>query len=143
MERPSLGRTRGIALGALVLLGLLTVTWFVAFRGDPAPAPPPRLVGQAIVVEVRNASTKAGLARRVAQLLRERGVDVIYFGTAEGRRDSTTVLVRRGDISRGHEIARLLGGVVTVRAAADSLLRVDATVLIGADYRLPADRLRP
>lgn len=115
----------------------------MAFRGDPPPAPPPRLVGQAIVVEVRNATAKAGLARRVAQLLRERGVDVIYFGTALERRDSTTVLVRRGDLARGHEIARLLGGTVTVRAALDSLLRVDATVLIGTDYRLPSDRLRP
>lgn len=126
-----------------MLLGVLAATWFLAFRGEPTPAPPPRLAGQAIVVEVRNASAKAGLARRVAQLLRERGVDVIYFGSAEIRRDSTTVLVRRGDLARGHEVARLLGGSVVVRAAPDSLLRVDATVLIGANYRLPADRLRP
>jgi len=64
---------------------------------------------------------------------------VIYFGTAAVPVDSTTVVVRRGDQARGHQIARLLGPVRVVMAA-DSLLRLDVTVLLGADYRLPKDR---
>jgi predicted nuclease with RNAse H fold len=76
------------------------------------------------------------LGRQVARLLREQGVDVVYVGTSPARPDSTTVLVRRGDRSRGREIAQLLGGA-RVREEPDSLLRVDVTVLLGADYRFP------
>lgn len=92
------------------------------------------------IVEVRNGTSRAGLARQVARLLREQGVDVVYVGTSAARPDSTTVLVRRGNLALGQEVARLLGGA-KVRAAPDSLLRVDLTVLLGADYRFPKGRL--
>jgi hypothetical protein len=91
------------------------------------------------VVEVRNGSGRPGLARQVTRLLRERGVDVIYFGTAAAATDSTTVLVRRGDPARGHQVARALGRARVV-VALDTLLRLDATVVLGADYRFPKDR---
>ena len=93
-----------------------------------------------IIVEVRNGTSRVGLARQVARLLREQGVDVVYVGTSPARPDSTTVLVRRGALARGNEMARLLGGA-QVRAAPDSLLRVDLTILLGADYRFPKGRL--
>ncbi len=93
-----------------------------------------------IIVEVRNGTTRAGLGRQVARLLRENGVDVVFVGTSSARADSTTILVRRGDLARGHEIARLLGGV-RVRSGPDSLLRVDLTIVLGADYRHPKGRL--
>ena len=70
----------------------------------------------------------------MTRLLRERGVDVIYFGSAPAT-DSTRILVRRGEMGPAREVARLVGG--TVVWAPDSLLRVDLTVLLGADYRLP------
>jgi hypothetical protein len=89
------------------------------------------------VAEVRNGTSRPGLARQVTKLLRQRGVDVIYFGTAPPA-DSTAILVRRGDPASGREVARLLG-TGSVKVAPDTLLRVDLTVLLGADYRLPKD----
>jgi hypothetical protein len=105
-----------------------------ADRADAAP-----IAGRAIVVEVRNASGRPGLARQVTRLLREKGVDVISFGTAGEPADSTTVLVRRGDQSRGHQVARMLGRARVVMAP-DTLVRLDLTVVLGADYQLPKDR---
>ncbi len=89
-----------------------------------------------MVVEVLNASGQSGLARQVTRLLRERGLDVIYFGNASVKEDSTLVLVRRGDASQGSQVARALGSGL-VRARPDTVPRVDVTVLLGLDYRLP------
>lgn len=87
-----------------------------------------------IVAEVLNAAggspPRRGLARIGARFLRERGVDVVAYGTADTTVDSTLVLVRRGDLDRGRDVARVLGGTAVV-ARLDSTLRVDVTVLLG------------
>lgn len=86
-----------------------------------------------IVAEVLNAGgspPRRGLARVGARFLRERGVDVVSYGTADTTVDSTLVLVRRGDLDRGRDVARVLGGTAVV-ARPDSTLRVDVTVLLG------------
>lgn len=131
MERSRFAALRRQLLGALALAALL------ACGGGPRPPGADEGVGERVVVEVLNASGRAGLARQVTRLLRQRGLDVIYFGNASNRQDSTLVLVRRGELSQGSRVARALGGGV-LRARPDSLPRVDVTVLLGADYRLPA-----
>lgn len=101
----------------------------------PAWAPDGR-----VTAEVLNGSGRPGLARQVTRFLRQRDVDVLYFGTAAAETDSTRILVRRGDLVRGHRAARALGqGLVS--AAPDTLLRVDVTILLGRDYRPPAGAL--
>ncbi len=107
-----------------------------------AVAPPRRAPGSppAVVAEVRNASGRSGLARQVTRLLRERGIDVVYFGNAAQEVDSTIVLVRRGPLPPGEAVARVLG-VKRLVAAPDPKPRVDVTVLLGRDYRFPKDRL--
>lgn len=140
MEQPGSRLARWASLGAIAIAAAAAVIWGARSGVGPAEGLASiSAVGRTIVVEVRNASGRPGLARQVTRLLREKGVDVIYFGTAAAATDSTTVLVRRGDQSRGHQIARLLGRARVVMAA-DSLLRLDATVLLGGDYRLPKDR---
>lgn len=134
MERP--GLARGLALTALVASLIAGGAWLVARRGAGSAPGAVALPGQRIVVEVLNGSGQTGLARRVTRLLRERGVDVIYFGTAVRLADSTRVLVRRGEPARGHEVARALGAGV-VRVEPDTLLRVDVTVVLGRDFRMP------
>jgi hypothetical protein len=114
------------------------------FAGRPDPAMPLAVVsgsGPSLVAEVRNASQRPGLARLVTRLLREQGVDVVYFGSLDPTEalDSTVVLVRRGDAERGQRVARLLGQA-QVKVATDTLLRVDVTILLGRDYRLPKGR---
>ena len=129
------------ALTAAVLAAAVVVALLSRRRGgaglDTGPA---SATAHGVVVEVRNGTNRAGLARQVARLLREEGVDVVYVGTSSARPDSTTILVRRGPLARGHEVARLLGGA-RVRQEPDSLVRVDLTVLLGADYRFPKGRL--
>jgi hypothetical protein len=134
---------RRLALGKLGLAGgLLAAIALVGAPPEPRAAPDPTrslsATGRTIVAEVRNGTNRPGLARQVTKLLRQRGVDVIYFGTAPAA-DSTAILVRRGDPANGREVARLLG-VGPVKVVPDTLLRVDLTVLLGADYRLPKDQ---
>lgn len=139
-----------IVAGSLLAVALvLAGRWARGAREERAPLPRSSvaLVGQAggvqrgLVVEVINATGREGLARQVTRLLREQGVDVVYFGSTDRRPDSTTVMVRRGqDPERGRPVARLMG-TKRVTVETDSTRRVDLTILLGADYRFPADRL--
>lgn len=134
-------RRRVVAVAVVALLGVVAaaVLWRAGGAAGFVDAEAPVAL-QGVLVEVRNGTSRSGLARQATRLLRERGVDVIFVGTSSARPDSTTVLVRRGSVVRGHELARLLGGA-PVRSELDSLLRVDLTVLLGADFRLPKGRI--
>jgi LytR cell envelope-related transcriptional attenuator len=94
-----------------------------------------------ITVEVLNGTKRQGLARVATRVLREQGIDVVFFGNADALTDSTQVVVRRGPISRGKEVVELLGAGM-MRVVPDTLRRVDATVIIGSDYH-PALPLHP
>jgi len=134
------GKRRTSALAAVAVVGLIVALVVWRLGGSVLDADFVSASTRGVVVEVRNGTNRSGLARQVARLLREQGVDVVYVGTSSARPDSTTVLVRRGDLARGHAVARMLGGA-RVRPEPDSLVRVDLTVLLGADYRLPKGRL--
>ena len=105
------------------------------------PRRPPRLPtllipgdsGRAITVEVLNETTIDGLARDVARRLRGRGIDVVSMGTSAGRdRDSTAILVRRGDTTAAAAVKRALGAGRISREL-DPHRLLDASVLIGRD----------
>ncbi len=136
-------RFRVIALGALVVAGLGAGAW-VLLRGDGGKGPAataPLLGGDHIVVEVLNGSGRRGLARTATRALRRAGFDVVYFGTVSDSIRTTQVLARRGDSLAAARVARALGaGQAGVKS--DTLLRVDVTVLLGADYHPPPE-LRP
>lgn len=90
-----------------------------------------------VVVEVLNGTDKSGLARVGARVLRKAGFDVVYLATAPAV-DSTTVLVRRGDLDEGQRVRKVLGtGKVTM--ARDSTRHVDVTVILGPDFRTPTE----
>jgi hypothetical protein len=98
--------------------------------GHPYAVPAP---GQRIRVEVLNGTRRPGFARIATRALRGRGLDVVFFGTGPAV-DSTRILVRRGDSGQGRDVADALGaGRVFIQA--DTLRRVDVSVLLGADYR--------
>ena len=99
--------------------------------GDRAPA---------ITVEVLNASGRLGDARVGTRLLRQAGIDVVYFGNAsEGGLDSTRIVVRRGAAKVGERVRAALGQG-RVEVALDSAKLLDVSVLLGADF---ASRSRP
>ncbi len=90
-----------------------------------------------ILVEVLNGSGRTGLGRMGTRRLRRMGVDVVYFGNAEST-DSTQVIARRGDRGRAEKVRDALGvGKVVVQA--DTLRRVDVSVVLGHDYQPDED----
>lgn len=90
-----------------------------------------------VVVEVLNGTDRSGLARVGARVLRKGGLDVVYLATAPAV-DSTTVLVRRGELESGQRVRKLLGSG-KVRVARDSTRHVDVTVILGPDFREPEE----
>jgi hypothetical protein len=94
-----------------------------------------------IKVEVLNATKTRGLARRATLFLRDRGFDVVAIGTAPQERPETIVLDRSGHPAWAQLIARAMGAKVESRP--DSLRYVDATVLVGDNWRPPAQPFYP
>lgn len=118
----------------LVGMAVAAILWFR--RGDKSPVVTLPKTTQTITVEVLNGTDRRGLARQVTRVLREEGVDVIYFGSAEDSSHLTQILVRRGEKAKGEELRRLLG-VGRVVSKPDSLRRLDLTLILGDDYVLP------
>ena len=103
--------------------------------GDASPGHPiPGDQGPAITVEVLNANGRSGDARVGTRVLREAGIDVVYFGNAsESGLDSTRIIVRRGAGKVGERVRAVLGqGRVEVQLDSSRLL--DVSVLLGADF---------
>jgi hypothetical protein len=129
-----------IAAAAFALLSVIVVLLRprreqVAGHAYAIPAP-----GKRIRVEVLNGTRRPGLARAATRALRERGLDVVFFGGGPPA-DSTRIFVRRGDPGQGRDVAEALGGG-RVSIEPDTLRRVEVTVLLGRDWR-PRMPLRP
>lgn len=92
------------------------------------------------MVEVLNSTRAVGLARVATRVLRDAGIDVVYFGSDTGAAlDSTQVLLRRGSPEAAARVVRALG-VGVVGPHPDPGRLVDVTVRLGRDFtsRLPA-----
>ena len=148
VERSPLS-ARVVRLGALFAVLVLAVAAYVAYGrrhalstlvSDDARAP----AGVRIRVEVLNASTVRGLARRATMYLRDRGFDVVENGSAPAadRRDSTLVLDRSHHADWAALAARAMGGA-RIETRPDTLRDVDLTVLVGAAWRPPAEPFYP
>ncbi len=159
MEQPALtaeGRKRPRKIGRYILLVfLLGAAGYTGYRywktRDLAASIP--IVGAAaenvtmapasvrIKVEVINATTVRGLGRRATIYLRDRGFDVVGITTSRDVRDSTLVLNRSGNV----DWAALVGKAFNARVESrpDSSRYVDVTVLIGSNWRPPAQPFYP
>jgi hypothetical protein len=143
-------RGRHLLAGAVVLL-LAVVAWRVARPAKPSAAGSFSILGAPNVsapagvrvrVEVLNATTTRGLARRATFFLRDHGFDVVYSGTTTPTRDSTLVLSRSGHDDWAQLVAKSLGGA-RVESRPDSSRYLDVTVLLGGSWRPPADAFYP
>jgi len=144
------------AAAAAVLLALVLAGAGVYLLRRPAPAAtanaaalPPRVPSTArapggvrIRVEVLNASTVRGLARRATMHLRDRGFDVVEAGGTSERRDSTVILDRSSHPDWAALAAKAMGGA-RIESRPDSLRDVDLTVLVGATWRPPPEPFYP
>ena len=139
-------RSRVIQVSAAAAMVVVMAGWLLLGRGD-GPAPPSRVGvlvpdGVRVKVEVLNATRVRGLARRAAFALRDAGFDVVSYGNDSELRDSTLVLVRSGEEGWAEQVARALGGA-RVESRPDSSRYLDVTVLLGADWRPPAQPFNP
>ena len=104
---------------------------------EDAKAPP----NTRIKIEILNATSTRGLARRATLFLRDRGFDVVSVGTASQQRPETMVIDRSGHPDWAKLVANAMGATVTTRR--DSSRYVDATVLVGANWRPPSKPFYP
>ena len=141
----TLRRVGIVAAGAIILAGAAITTAVLRNDGPPERAPAPDVndsSSRRIRVQVLNATTTRGLARRVTMLLRDRGFDVVEMGTAPAPLDSTTVLDRSGHPDWARLVAEALGGA-RVESRPDSSRYLDVTVLVGRSFRPPAEPFYP
>ena len=136
------GRSDWRTVGLAVMLALVSCR---GHRSSGGPALIPGENGDRVTVEVLNASGKPGLAKMATRVLRDAGVDVVYFGNGPanlGTLDSTRILVRRGPADIGERLRRALrAGTVVLQRDPTRLL--DASVLLGADFTPPRSELHP
>ena len=120
-------------------LALIVGIWVLgACRSDArdAPLPLPGERGPRMIVEVFNASGRAGLGRVGTRVLRREGIDVVALGTVsdgEGTLDTTRIVVRRGSLAAATAIRNALG-VGRVLMQPDSTRLLDASVFLGGDF---------
>lgn len=99
--------------------------------------------GQRITVRVVNGSQRRGLARRATFVLRDFGYDVVeYDGQGGTPRPSTDIIVHTGKRDAAERLQRALGAGRVIERA-DTSRYVDLTVVLGRDWRPPAQPLRP
>ena len=144
-QRPRRRYGRIIVLG-LILCGLAWIAWqLLALRpsrnGNAAPDDARAPQDVRIKVEVLNATQTKGLARRATFYLRDRGFDVVGSGNVVEQRASTIVY----DRSAHPDWARLVGRAMNapVVEQTDSSRFLDATVLLGRNWRPPALPFHP
>lgn len=140
-----------IAILVLVLAALPAGIYAAASHGsgsEPAAAPVRASADSRapdsvrIRVEVRNASTIPGLARRATFHLRDRGFDVVESGNSAEKHDSTIVLDRSRNPQWARLVANAMGDAIVVESP-DSTRYVDVTVLIGPSWRPPSKPFYP
>lgn len=91
---------------------------------------------KAIVVEVFNATSVAGLAAQAAKVLRSEGMDAMVMGQAPQPRSRTVVYDRLGDFNRAALVRAALGCPTAIAATRiDALRGVDVSVELGGDCR--------
>lgn len=97
---------------------------------------------QRVSLEVLNGVGDRGAAERMSEHLRDMGFDVKTFGNARERGHVKTVLLDRSEREGAAQaISDALGGVpVTVKPAPE--LYLDATLILGEDWRGVLERSR-
>lgn len=130
-----------ILIGVGALVGSFWIEWRgTRLRGGSAADTAPVALDARLKVEVLNGSGDRGAAALVRDRLRERGFDVVSAENADHFDYAVThVLNRSGEPGAARQVASQLG-VDSVANAIDPDLFLDATVILGADWR---ERLPP
>jgi hypothetical protein len=139
---------RAVVLGGLGIAVIAGAWWaWAAWRGPAIPARAAEIrrvvpEGTRIRVEVTNATSVRGLARRATLYLRDLGFDVVKFSGVDARRDTTLIIDRTGHPEWAKLASEALDGA-PIESRPDSAGFVDLTILLGATWRAPPQTLHP
>lgn len=142
-DRLHTGLVVAVLLLVGALLGSVLLEWGnrrggTAIPADRAPlsqGPAPDLAGGRVSVEVLNGAGDRGAAEAVSRRLRDMGFDVKTYGNARSFGHARTELLDRSERpGAARAIADSLGGV-PVRAEPEPRLYLDATLVLGDDWR--------
>jgi hypothetical protein len=145
LERRTLKWVAAVLLTTVVVGAAAATRSVIRARQAPAREAPPDASAPSdsrVRVQVLNATSVRGLARRATLHLRDRGFDVLEIGTATERLDSTLVLDRSGHPEWAKRVADALGGA-RIESRPDSSRYLDVTVLLGRSWRAPAEPFYP
>jgi hypothetical protein len=96
-----------------------------------------------VTVEVLNGAGTPGLARLATRMLRQHGLDVVFFGNGDTTGAALTrIIARRPSRRSAAEAARSAIGIGVISDGIDTLRRVDVTVIVGRDFH-PVVPLHP
>ena len=128
-----------VLLVAGTLLGSSLAQWWHV--GPPPPGLESSRVRGRVRVEVLNAGGTSGVARGATAVLRDLGLDVVYYGNAENFSDEPSVVLDRvGRVDAARTVADALG-IRELRSEPDSNLFVDVTVRLGPEWSGVPDSL--
>ena len=143
-----LGIVFAVALTILVPLGARAA---VRERRSATAASPRRVVSSdgaqapdsvRVRIQVLNATTITGLARRATMVLRDHGYDVVETGNTKGPLDTTIVLDLTGHPEWAQRIAKLVAPA-RVQARRDTSRYLDIAVVLGTTWRPPSQPFYP
>lgn len=138
-----------VLVGVGVLLGSFLIEWrgteLVPAGSDTFEGTPSSLsadpFGGRISVEVLNGSGETGAASRATRALRDAGYDVKTYGNASSFDYPETIVIDR---SGAPGAARSVADALGVREIVDEpqpSLYVDATIILGSDWKARFERL--
>ena len=140
-----------VAIVLIVAAGA-TAGWYQASHATEPPTLPQAAVtdtlarapvGVRIRVRVLNTTTTRGLAKRATAVLRDFGYDVVDYDTEQKSRGAPTRIISHTGHAEWAQRLRRAVGVGAIETRPDSLRYVDFTVLIGRDWKAPAQPFRP
>ncbi len=127
-----------VLMGAGVLLGSALSQWWEFGPPGSEAGQPFRMEGR-LQVEVLNGGGNAGAAREATILLRDLGLDVVFYGNAENfSREPSVVIDRVGRMTAAQAVADALG-IQKVLSEPDSSRFVDVTVSLGPEWSLDTE----
>lgn len=133
---------RALLLGtSLLVVGFLAGSFWREWRHatlpdqvavDPAPEP----AAPRVKIEVLNGTGERGVAQRVADRLLELGFDVVAVDNADQFGHAWTHVLDRSGREDGARLVAVGLGTDSVERAIDHDLHLDASVIVGDDWRV-------
>ena len=118
-----------LLMSATLILCVASATYGYFVRHSSSTQPPGGLR-----IEVLNGTGQKGLARQIAMSLMKEGVDVFKVDNADSFAYSETILIARRQGIGLDDFGRALGCKNVIEQLKEDSF-VDATLIIGADYR--------